>query len=1396
MRRLATLLAAVIALTTPSQALEVSVCGDATYDLPEDRGVICASADPVPPGTACPLKGDKASTDCFEHLPSYDGGACVAPEDAVCALVTDKTWGCVLPSVGCGGQALTTAAPTSPVDQCETWDYDEDEDSASSIDADSLFDGNEGYDESWFVEVTKVTVLFACGVDKPTVAPTSEPTPAPTSESDPRPAPTSALTDASASEPTPEPTTGTEDSSSADIDTTDTQMQESGDALMPDATPAPTDGAGSSSGTTGSNATPAPTSYTTDEFSPSDSEDGWTSDTADSSESEPTSDTTDQSASETTPAPSESTDSVTSDTANSSESEPTPAPTSVDEAASEPTDTTSSSTSDTGASVSEPTPAPTLGTTEVSTTGSSEASTPEVTPAATQSEAQQDTEDTKSSAEAKETADDSTTTKQSTGFTDVMLLSEPSNFWGYTSSDCSTRMCPYGVNPTSSQQEDKKIRLRITTTGDASITGGSLAITFQAHTVEFEMPLDQVTSDVCASIFRRFQNLGDLTCEQVSFDGSSSATFGITLHTFPTFPIMNNLYYHNGNPPVSDFWCDATNVQLSSSSGSVQCVLESVTDINVKSYEECSGHGDCNTETGVCACHEGYYGDHCGNNKDDEDILVAPALGPFFKGNVLHLSVTRGLSSDFHLVRADVGGQAVFTMNGRGDTTWHHGSLQLREGGLYMSGGALQLQKDSTFEMKDGRARLQDTSLHLQLQTATEASISGAALLNVERLTVASTSELSTLPDYMRISQPKGPIFRVSGAGQTVIHSGGLEILKGGLRLERGGIQVLSDGIKVMSGGLDVQSGNLAVRSGALSLKNGQTTLTAPAGPVLLLQRDNSDGASPSSPLIEARGSRSSDSKVFEVLDSGSTVVHGGGLHVLAGGVTIASGGQTITSGGLRVESGGIQIESGSLTTRDGFSIKDGGLTVKTEQVNGKALRVASTNANFAGALLSFDLSHQNRETPPFRILEALKPTDPDSHATQTESVFSIDSLGNLETQGDITTTHGGRIIANGALVSQGQAVFSNIQLRASDNLVIPSTNSYVQITSDGVASPNTARIDTEHAYAGQLLVIQNDDEQPLGGELNVAASAAAIFVFDGSVWRPLTAAAFDTSSLTGVKTFEAANDLNLGEITLSVQSVQVAGQRAGFVAVYGKSGVLEQHDSLRFEAATGTFSADKIEARRMRGSIDMSESELRGVEIVGGHISNVNMTAIEMVEVQGELFVEDEAFFGASVTVDGQVMGSGAYVDASDERFKRDIHQISNASEVVAQLRGVEYAYNSAEFPDKFPHDGRRELGFIAQEVEKAAPQVVSTDAGGFKYVAYARLMPVVVEALKREQQRADDSEKRLEKLETEMGHLKRTLLAQQEMFQRLQQQVEDRGDIYIEKSKPEPLQGQQQVL
>jgi hypothetical protein len=46
--------------------------------------------------------------------------------------------------------------------------------------------------------------------------------------------------------------------------------------------------------------------------------------------------------------------------------------------------------------------------------------------------------------------------------------------------------------------------------------------------------------------------------------------------------------------------------------------------------------------------------------------------------------------------------------------------------------------------------------------------------------------------------------------------------------------------------------------------------------------------------------------------------------------------------------------------------------------------------------------------------------------------------------------------------------------------------------------------------------------------------------------------------------------------------------------------------------------------------------------------------------------------------------MGSGAYVDSSDERFKTNIVPIQNASTIINQLNGIEYSYRTKEFPEK----------------------------------------------------------------------------------------------------------------
>uniref|UniRef100_A0AAV1TEB0 Uncharacterized protein n=1 Tax=Peronospora matthiolae TaxID=2874970 RepID=A0AAV1TEB0_9STRA len=102
--------AALAALAVVSADNYVSVCRDATYSVATSNGVICSGAGDAPAGTICPKAGDMAAGDCHPYLPSYDGSQCTAKEDAVCAIVTGSTWGCVFPSVGCHDSAMTPGA--------------------------------------------------------------------------------------------------------------------------------------------------------------------------------------------------------------------------------------------------------------------------------------------------------------------------------------------------------------------------------------------------------------------------------------------------------------------------------------------------------------------------------------------------------------------------------------------------------------------------------------------------------------------------------------------------------------------------------------------------------------------------------------------------------------------------------------------------------------------------------------------------------------------------------------------------------------------------------------------------------------------------------------------------------------------------------------------------------------------------------------------------------------------------------------------------------------------------------------------------------------------------------------------------------------------------------------
>ncbi|MBI5103195.1 MAG: tail fiber domain-containing protein [Nitrospirae bacterium] len=119
----------------------------------------------------------------------------------------------------------------------------------------------------------------------------------------------------------------------------------------------------------------------------------------------------------------------------------------------------------------------------------------------------------------------------------------------------------------------------------------------------------------------------------------------------------------------------------------------------------------------------------------------------------------------------------------------------------------------------------------------------------------------------------------------------------------------------------------------------------------------------------------------------------------------------------------------------------------------------------------------------------------------------------------------------------------------------------------------------------------------------------------------------------------------------------------------------------------------------------------------------------------------------GYKLYVAGSAYTTGAW-QSSDEKFKKNILQVDNALEKVLSLDGVSYEWKTDEYKEKGFPDGRH-YGFIAQDIEKVLPEVIRDGPEDEKAVAYAEIIPVLIEAIK-EQQKA------IEKLKSDLARLK----------------------------------------
>jgi hypothetical protein len=129
---------------------------------------------------------------------------------------------------------------------------------------------------------------------------------------------------------------------------------------------------------------------------------------------------------------------------------------------------------------------------------------------------------------------------------------------------------------------------------------------------------------------------------------------------------------------------------------------------------------------------------------------------------------------------------------------------------------------------------------------------------------------------------------------------------------------------------------------------------------------------------------------------------------------------------------------------------------------------------------------------------------------------------------------------------------------------------------------------------------------------------------------------------------------------------------------------------------------------------------------------------------------IADAAFATIDFNIDGSFKTNRIF-HSSDMRWKKDIALIDSPLDKVLSLRGVTYYWRTDEFPSSNFSEGQQ-VGLIAQEVEAVLPQLINTDAKGYKSVEYANIVALLIEAIKEQQELIEAQSLRISGLESEL--------------------------------------------
>ncbi|WP_378105674.1 tail fiber domain-containing protein [Chryseobacterium sp. sg2396] len=302
-------------------------------------------------------------------------------------------------------------------------------------------------------------------------------------------------------------------------------------------------------------------------------------------------------------------------------------------------------------------------------------------------------------------------------------------------------------------------------------------------------------------------------------------------------------------------------------------------------------------------------------------------------------------------------------------------------------------------------------------------------------------------------------------------------------------------------------------------------------------------------------------------------------------------------------------------------------------------------------------------------------------------------------------TTDGG---TNGATM-RNDAGDLNLQSKGANGLLIQSTsgNASLKTSNDGYGGLSVTNFNTSsNSFTGFALangvtalnMFLNSSSRTVDGGINSATlrnDAGDLNMQSKGANGLLIQSITGTSSLN-------TNSSNYGGFIVKNTNTS-ATSYAGLTLSNGSTAAFNMF--LNSAARTADGGSNAVTLRNDLGSINMQSVGGNGLSIA----ANTGITTF------------------SNTVITPRVQGP------SDRRFKKDITPIYNATEKLNQLNGYTYTWRDRkEFAGQALGEGK-DMGVIAQEVEKVFPDAVMTNKDGYKSVNYNALIPVLIEALRK---------------------------------------------------------------